>query len=38
MAALLDFDVRLTLDGKKLSAKEIETLLAATEGLVLIKG
>jgi non-specific serine/threonine protein kinase len=38
MDALLDFDVKLTLDGKKLSKKEIETLLAATEGLVLIKG
>jgi len=38
MAALLDFDVKLTLDGKNLSAKEVETLLAATEGLVLIKG
>jgi superfamily II DNA or RNA helicase len=38
MAALLDFDVKLTLDGKNLSKKEIETLLAATEGLVLIKG
>jgi non-specific serine/threonine protein kinase len=38
MDALLDFDVRLTLDGKSLSAREIETLLAASEGLVLIKG
>ncbi len=38
MDALLDFDVQLTLDGKNLSKKEIETLLAATEGLVLIKG
>jgi superfamily II DNA or RNA helicase len=38
MDALLDFDVKLTLDGKKLSKKEIESLLAATEGLVLIKG
>jgi len=38
MDALLDFDVRLTLDGKNLSPKEIETLLAAGEGLVLIKG
>ena len=38
MDALLDFDVKLTLDGKKLSAKETATLLAATEGLVLLKG
>ena len=38
MDALLDFDVKLTLDGKNLSPKEIEALLAATEGLVLIKG
>jgi len=38
MDALLDFDVELTLDGESLSAKEIETLLAASEGLVLIKG
>ncbi len=38
MAALLDFDVTLTLDGKPLSTKEIEELLASTEGLALIKG
>jgi non-specific serine/threonine protein kinase len=38
MDALLDFDVKLTLDGKSLSTKEAEMLLAATEGLVLIKG
>ena len=38
MAALLDFDVGLTLDGKKLSQREIEQLLAPTHGLVLIKG
>jgi len=38
MDALLDFDVKLTLDGESLSAREIETLLAASEGLVLIKG
>jgi len=38
MDALLDFDVKLTLDGRDLSPKEIETLLAAGEGLVLIKG
>ena len=36
--ALLDFDVTLTLDGKNLSKKEVATLLAATEGLMLIKG
>ncbi len=38
MDALLDFDVKLTLDGKALSKKEIEALLASSEGLVLIKG
>jgi superfamily II DNA or RNA helicase len=38
MDALLDFDVRLTLDGKNLSKREIEELLTASEGLVLIKG
>jgi non-specific serine/threonine protein kinase len=38
MDALLDFDVKLTIDGKNLSAREMETLLAASEGLVLIKG
>ena len=38
MDALLDFDVKLTLDGRSLSPKEIDALLASTEGLVLIKG
>ena len=38
MDALLDFDVKLSLDGKSLSRKEMDTLLASTEGLVLIKG
>jgi len=38
MDALLDFEVGLTLDGKKLSNREIEELLASTHGLVLIKG
>ena len=38
MSALLDFDVTLTLDGRNLSPKEIDALLASTEGLVLIKG
>jgi non-specific serine/threonine protein kinase len=38
MEALLDFDVRLTLGGKDLTPKEIDTLLAATDGLVLVKG
>ena len=36
--ALLDFDVRLTLDGQRLSKGEVEALLAASNGLVLIKG
>ena len=38
MDALLDFDVRLTLGGKRLSKRESEELLASTDGLVLIKG
>jgi non-specific serine/threonine protein kinase len=38
MDALLDFDVGLTLDGKKLTHREIEELLSASHGLVLIKG
>ena len=38
MDALLDFDVKLSLDGKALSKKEIETLLASSEGLALIRG
>ena len=38
MDALLNFDVRLTLDGRNLSPKEIDALLATSEGLVLIKG
>ena len=38
MEAMLDFDVALTLGGKRLSKKEIAALLASTEGLVLIKG
>jgi non-specific serine/threonine protein kinase len=38
MDALLGFDVKLTLDGEDLSKKEIEELLAASEGLLLIKG
>ena len=38
MEALLDFDVRLTVDGNTLSPKEMEDLLGSTEGLVLMKG
>ena len=38
MEGLLDFDVALSLDGDKLSRKEIEALLASTEGLALIRG
>ncbi|MCP4678674.1 MAG: DEAD/DEAH box helicase [Deltaproteobacteria bacterium] len=38
MDALLDFDVNLSLDGEKLTKREIETLLSASHGLVLIKG
>jgi len=36
--ALLDFDVELSLGGTKLSEREAQSLLAATDGLVLIKG
>jgi non-specific serine/threonine protein kinase len=36
--ALLDFDVRVTLDGETLSAAEIERLAARTAGLALIRG
>jgi SNF2 Helicase protein len=38
MEALLDFDVKLTVDGTALSLKEIEELLADGEGLVLLRG
>ncbi len=38
MEGLLDFDVALSLDGEELSRKEIEALLASTEGLALIRG
>lgn len=36
--AVLDFKVGLALDGETLSAKERDAILAATDGLVLIKG
>ena len=35
---LLDFSVEMTLDGKPLSEQEIATLLAGTDGLVLLRG
>ena len=38
MDALLDFDIALTLDGRKLTKREIDALLGAGHGLVLIKG
>jgi len=38
MDAMLDFDVTLTLGGERLSAKEAKALLAASEGLLLVKG
>jgi len=38
LRALLDFNVALTLGGETLTAEEIETLLQASAGLVLIKG
>ena len=36
--AMLDFRMELTLDGEKLTPKEIETILAGTTGLALIRG
>ncbi len=36
--AMLSFDVRVTLDGRDLSPDELEAILAASEGLVLLKG
>ncbi len=36
--ALLDFNMRVSLEGEELTADEVETLLAATEGLVLLRG
>ncbi|MBU1701170.1 MAG: DEAD/DEAH box helicase [Candidatus Eisenbacteria bacterium] len=38
MDALLDFNIKLTIEGDALSRKEVEELLASTEGLILIKG
>ena len=38
MDALLDFRMDVTLDGERLSAAEIERLLAHSDGLVLIRG
>jgi superfamily II DNA or RNA helicase len=35
---LLDFSVEMTLDGERLSETEIATLLAGTDGLVLLRG
>ncbi len=35
---LLDFSVEMTLDGERLSEKEITTLLAGADGLVLLRG
>jgi superfamily II DNA or RNA helicase len=36
--AMLDFTVRLTVDGQELSAAELRALRSSTEGLVLLKG
>jgi non-specific serine/threonine protein kinase len=36
--ALLDFDVSVALGGERLTRAEVEALLAATEGLVLLRG
>ena len=38
VAALLDFDLRVSLDGETLTAEEIEELLRTTEGLALLRG
>ncbi|MCC7226308.1 MAG: ATP-dependent helicase [Burkholderiaceae bacterium] len=36
--ALLDFEISVTLDGEKLSKADIETLMAGSEGLQLLRG
>jgi hypothetical protein len=36
--ALLDFQMEVTLDGETLTAAEIATLLAKTDGLALVRG
>ncbi|MEQ8765479.1 MAG: DEAD/DEAH box helicase [Planctomycetota bacterium] len=38
LAAMLDFDVQVTLDGEELSEDEIRQLLESSAGLVLVKG
>ena len=38
LAAVLDFDIAVTLDGVTLSAAEIKAMLAQTDGLALIRG
>jgi superfamily II DNA or RNA helicase len=38
VASLLDFDVRVSLDGETLTQEEIESLLEATDGLALLRG
>ena len=38
VAALLDFDLRVSLDGETLTAEEVEDLLRTTEGLALLRG
>jgi non-specific serine/threonine protein kinase len=37
-AQVLDFNVAVTLDGEPLTAREIESLLAATDGLAMLRG
>jgi len=37
-SSLLDFNMRVTLDGEKLTAAEIKRLLASTDGLHLVRG
>jgi len=38
MNAILDFNINVTLEGKKLSQKDVDDILTASNGLVLIKG
>jgi non-specific serine/threonine protein kinase len=38
VAALLDFDLRVSLDGETLTTEEIEALLQTSEGLALLRG
>ena len=38
MAALLDFNISLTIDGQALTKREVEEILSASDGLALVRG